>query len=69
LPGYIFSMAVENGLVALAGTDGLTLVSAADDSISRILSEATLPGLGLELPSSGILPLSSLEAIMARRNY
>ena len=47
LPGYIFSMAVENGLVALAGTDGLTLVSAADAQYPRILSEATLPELGL----------------------
>jgi len=63
LPGYTFSMAVENGLVALAGTDGLTLVSAADAQSPRILSEATLPELGL-----GVAILKDTALVIAGGN-
>ena len=63
LPGYVFSMGVENGLVALAGTDGLTLVSTADTQSPRILSKTPLPELGL-----GVAILKDTALVIAGGN-
>jgi hypothetical protein len=47
LPGNIISMAVEKDLVALTGTEGLSIVSAVEPESLILLAQTTLLELGL----------------------
>jgi hypothetical protein len=47
MPGSILSMAVDDGLVALVGTAGLTLVSALDVQSPKIEAQVNLPERGV----------------------
>jgi hypothetical protein len=63
VPDSILSMAADNGLVALAGTAGLTLVSATDARYPEILAQVPLPERGL-----GIALLKGIALVMAGGN-
>jgi hypothetical protein len=63
LPGSIFSMAVDNGLVALTGTDGLALVSALDAQSPQIEAEVALPE-----PGSGVAIVKDTAVVITGGN-
>jgi len=49
VPGRIFSMAVDDGLVALAGTDGLAVISVVKPESPQLAAHVPLPELGLRV--------------------
>lgn len=61
--GSILSMAMDNGLVALAGTGGLTLISATNARSPAIVAQVPLPERGL-----GVSLLKGIALVIAGGN-
>jgi hypothetical protein len=63
LPGSIFSMAVDEGVAVMAGTEGMSIASVVDAQSPQIEAEAALPELG-----TGVAMLKDTALVIAGGN-